>query len=257
MFLCLSQPSPMWNWLMATHDIPKELVLLYIVFLNDPLYIQWDQFITVQITFPIKYNLVTLNDILVFKRLCMNLLNIVILWILKVVLGGHPVRLRTIWTIFKSKLSKGTIHKKVILWFQLSVASPSRIYLNLFINALVIYLLLGYRWWWWKDSQSVYQLFLACSNPILYIYWIRQLTHPDVPTLMSLSFLLGSCFKWIFIFLCWKHLRICVRNFGYILCNLIPLSTPTQKKRTPINTIKLLFNKLKNQDKKFAFIQLH
>ena len=38
-FLCLSQPSPMWNWLMETRDMPKELGLFYVNLLSVLLYI--------------------------------------------------------------------------------------------------------------------------------------------------------------------------------------------------------------------------
>ena len=47
-----------------------------------------------------------LKFMLVFKRLRMKLLNIVTLFTLKVVLGYHINRIKTILTIFKSKISK-------------------------------------------------------------------------------------------------------------------------------------------------------
>ena len=94
---------------MEKRDMPKELGLFYVVFLTAPLYIQWDQFTTVQVTLPITYNQVPLNFMLVFKFLRLNLLNIVIFGNLDVIIGGHPTRLRKIWTIFKLRLSKSTL----------------------------------------------------------------------------------------------------------------------------------------------------
>ena len=46
---------------------------------------------------------------LAFKRLSLNLLNIVNLLTLKVILGDHPNRLKTISTLFKSKLSNSNL----------------------------------------------------------------------------------------------------------------------------------------------------
>ena len=50
-FLCLSQPRPLWNWLMETWDTPKELGYFF-PFLKFSLYIQWDQFNIFQVTLP-------------------------------------------------------------------------------------------------------------------------------------------------------------------------------------------------------------
>ena len=69
---------------METLDIPKELGLFYVTFLNVPLYIQWDQFIIFQVTLPTPYQQVPSNFMLAFKRLCLNLLNIVYFLNLKV-----------------------------------------------------------------------------------------------------------------------------------------------------------------------------
>ena len=41
-FTCLSQSSPLRNWLMGNRDMPKELGLFYVVFLTVPLYTQWE-----------------------------------------------------------------------------------------------------------------------------------------------------------------------------------------------------------------------
>ena len=105
-FLCLSQPMPLWNWLMETQDIPKELGLFYVSFLTFQLYIQLDQFIFVQVTLSTLYHQVPSNFILGFKMLHLNLLNIVNLLTLKIILGDHHTRLKTILTIFNSKLSR-------------------------------------------------------------------------------------------------------------------------------------------------------
>ena len=55
-FLCLYQPIPFWNWLMETRDMPKKLGLFYVDLLSVTLYIQWEQFIIVQVTIPTPYN---------------------------------------------------------------------------------------------------------------------------------------------------------------------------------------------------------
>ena len=66
-FLCLSPPRPLWNWLIKTRDMPKELGLFYVVFLTVRLYIQLDQFIIVQVTLPTLYHQVPSSFILVLK----------------------------------------------------------------------------------------------------------------------------------------------------------------------------------------------
>ena len=89
-FLCLFWTKPMWNWLIKTRDMPKELALFYDVFQTVPLYILWYQFITVHVSLPIPSRWLPLNFMLVFKSLYLNLLNIVVLCNLKVVFGCHP-----------------------------------------------------------------------------------------------------------------------------------------------------------------------
>ena len=51
-FLCSPKPRPLWNWITETRYMPNELRLLNLIFLTVPLYIQWDQFIIVQVTLP-------------------------------------------------------------------------------------------------------------------------------------------------------------------------------------------------------------
>ena len=102
-FLCLYQPRPLWNWIMETRYIPKELGLCYVALLTVWLYIQLDQFIIVQVTLPTLYNKVPSNFILVSKRLHLNLFNNVTLLTLKVVLGDRNTRPTKILTIFNSK----------------------------------------------------------------------------------------------------------------------------------------------------------
>ena len=77
--------------------MPKELGLFDVTFLTVSLYIQWDQFIIVQVALPTPSNKVPSNVILDFKRLRMNLLNIVTLLKLKSVLGDHPTSLKKYW----------------------------------------------------------------------------------------------------------------------------------------------------------------
>ena len=120
-FLCLPQPRPLWNWLMETRDMPKELGLFYASFLIVTLFIQWDQFIIFLVTLPTPSHQVPWNFMLSFKRLCLNLLNIVNLLIFKVVLNNYLNRLKTVSTIFKSKFSNSTVRETGILFSQLSM----------------------------------------------------------------------------------------------------------------------------------------
>ena len=66
--------------------MPKELGLFYVALPTVKLYIQWDQFIIVQITLPTPSHHVPSNVMFDFKLLRMSLSNIVILLTLKVVL---------------------------------------------------------------------------------------------------------------------------------------------------------------------------
>ena len=118
-FLCFSQTRPLQKWLMETRYMTKELGFLYFAFLTVPLYIQWYQFIIVQVTLTTPSHQIPSNFTMDFKRLHLNLLNIVTLLTLRVVLGYHPTRLKTILTIFKSKLSNSTFTKTGILLSQL------------------------------------------------------------------------------------------------------------------------------------------
>ena len=137
-FLCLSQLKPLWNWLMETRDIPKELGLLYIASLTIKLYIQWDQFNIVQVTLPTPSHKVPSNFMLVLKLLHLTLLNIVTLLNLKVVLGDHHTRLTTILTILNLKLSRSILTEKRILLSQLPVEFQNKLSLNLLISVLVM-----------------------------------------------------------------------------------------------------------------------
>ena len=141
-FLCLYQPRSLWNWIMETRDMPKELGLFYITFLTVILYIQWDQFIIVQVTLPTPSHQVPSDFLLGFKRLRLNLLNVVTLLTLRVVLGDPPTRLKTNLNIFKSKFSNSTLTETVILLSQLSGTYQNKIYLRLFISVFITSLLL-------------------------------------------------------------------------------------------------------------------
>ena len=121
----------------------KELGLSYIDFLIVPLFIHWDQFIIVQVALPTPYHEVPSNSMLVFKRLPLNLLNIVIFFNPGIVIGYHPTGLKKISAIFKLKLSESNLTETGILLSQMSVRFQNKIFLRLFIRFLVVYLLLG------------------------------------------------------------------------------------------------------------------
>ena len=115
---------------METRDMLKELGLLYVAFLTVRLYTQLDPFIIVQVTLPTLYHQVPSSLILVLKRLHLNLLNIVTLLALKVVLGDHPTRLATIFTIFNLKFSRSILTETRILLSQLSVDFQNKLSLK-------------------------------------------------------------------------------------------------------------------------------
>ena len=103
---------PLWNWLMETQDMPKELRLFYFAFLTVWLYILLKQFIIFQVNLPTLYHQVPSSFILVFKRLLLKFLNILTLLTLMVVLIDHPTRLATILTIFNSDISRTIFTEK-------------------------------------------------------------------------------------------------------------------------------------------------
>ena len=70
--------------------------VFYVVLLTFLLYVQWGQFIIFQVTLPTLYHWVPSNFMLVFIRLHLIILNIVNLLALKIVIGDHPTRLKTI-----------------------------------------------------------------------------------------------------------------------------------------------------------------
>ena len=139
-FLCLYQPRPLRNWLTETRCMPKQLGLFYVAFLTVQLFIQLDQYIIVQVTLPKLYHQVPSSFILVFKRLHLNILNIVTLLTLKIIPGDHHTRLATILTIFNSKFSRSILTETIILLSELSVDFQKQLSLNLFISVLVVFL---------------------------------------------------------------------------------------------------------------------
>ena len=142
-FLCLSPPRPLWNWIMETQDITKLLGLFYVAFLTVQLYIQFGQFIIVQVTLPTLYNQAPSSFILFVKSLHLKLLNILTLLTLKVVLVDHSTRVAKFLTIFTSKLSRSILTEKIISLSKLSVDFQNKLSLNLFISVLVMSLSLG------------------------------------------------------------------------------------------------------------------
>ena len=118
---------------METRDMPNKLGFFYVAFLTVPLYIQLYQFIIFQVTLPILSHQVPSNFMLDFKRLHLNLLNIVTLLTLKVVLGDHHTRLKTIFNIFKYKFVKVNPHRDSNIFFP-TVCGNSKQNLSKFIH---------------------------------------------------------------------------------------------------------------------------
>ena len=113
---------------MITRDMHKEMGLFYIVFLTVTLYIQWDQFIIVQVTLTTPSHQVPSNFRLDFKILHLNLLKNVTLLTLKIILGDHPARFKIIMTIFKYKWLNSNLKETRILLSQLSMPYQKKIY---------------------------------------------------------------------------------------------------------------------------------
>ena len=74
-----------------TWETTKEFGLFYVAFLTVPLFIQRYQFIIVKVNLPTPSNHVPSDFMLDFKRLRLNILEIVTLLTLKVILGDYCV----------------------------------------------------------------------------------------------------------------------------------------------------------------------
>ena len=160
----------------------------------------------------------------VFKRLHLKLLNIVILCIFKMVLGGHFIWPRTIWTIFILRLSKSTLTETKILWFQLSAVSWNIIFIKLSINVVVMHPFPDYDKSQRKGSLKACQKTYPTGNiPDLFFSWLQQLKLPEVPIMTSQSFPLGSCFKWIFHF---SMLKVYMYLLQLLCLYVLPLHNP-------------------------------
>ena len=70
------------------------------------------------------------NFMFAFKRLLLNLLNMVTLLIHKVFLGYHPTRIKKILTVLKYKLSKLTLTETRILMSQFYVYLQNKMFLR-------------------------------------------------------------------------------------------------------------------------------
>ena len=158
----------MWNLLMETWGITKKLGLFYVIFLTVPLYIQWYQFVIVQVTLPILFNRVISNFILFIKSLHLNILNIMILYTLKVVLVYHPTRLEKQSTIFKSTFSKSTLKETNILWFQLYMASHMES-LTVYLSVLTRLILITIKVIMKGLTENTPDLY----EPALFFFWTR------------------------------------------------------------------------------------
>ena len=129
----------MLNSLISTREIPNALGIFFVVFLVATLYIHWDQFISVHVSISIPSHWVTFNVVLVFKRLNLNLLNILILLTLKVVLGSHPYQTQNNLKYFKTEVVK--VFPKINIYIVVpTICSLSKtISLRIFIKILIIY----------------------------------------------------------------------------------------------------------------------
>ena len=208
---------------METRYMPKELGLFCVIFLTDPLYIQWIQIIIVLVTLPITCHWVPLNLMWVLKRLHMNLLKIVIFLTLKIVLGYNPTGLKKIQTISKSKVFKfkPQINRNIVVPNVFALSKKNLYQLthqrfgNVSITRLRIMVSIGL-------VKGIPKISTTYNNHALFFYLLMQLRLPEFLTQMSQSLPLGSRFKWILQFSMlnnqWIYLQIC----GYMFCHFIP-----------------------------------
>ena len=214
---------------METRDMHKELVLFYVTYLNVPLYIQWDQFIIVQVTLPTPSHQVPSNYILDWKRFSLNLLNVVTLLTLKVILRDHPTRLKKYW-LYSNRNCQ---------------SQPSKIQEYCCPNCLCTIKT--------KLSQLIYQRFGRIYNSRLkrisrkvimevlpkilpdlgkpcYICLLNKATKINRVTTPDVSkFAPGFMLRMDFFFQCWNHPWIYIDSCGYILCYFMPLCIYIQK----------------------------
>ena len=178
----------MWNWLMKTRDMPKELGLFYVVFLTVQLLIRWDQFNFLQVTLPTTSNQVPSNFMLVFKRLHLNLLKIVTLLTLKIVLGYHHTKLTAILTIFTS--DPKPILPKPTLWFQLSW-----VYL-IIVPLIMVMLKLPLQSFWLSLTMNKFQIHTPIrSNQLMMMKWIIS-WNSSIQNMIKIFWMSTSrCFK--------------------------------------------------------------
>ena len=137
----LSQPRPLRKSLMEKRDIHKELGSFYVTFLTFTLYIQWDQFIIVQVILPTPPNKVPSNLMLDSTRLHLNILNIVTLFTLKVVLGDQSTRLNKNLNYIQIETVKVNPHRDKNIFVPTIYAISKQISLSLLIRVLIMSLL--------------------------------------------------------------------------------------------------------------------
>ena len=137
-FLCLSPPRPLWNLLMETRDMPKELGLLYVDLLTGRLYIQLDQFIIVQVILPTLYHQMPSIFILVFKVYIWTSWTLWLCWTSESLLDITLPHLQQSWLSSTRNLSRSILRETRILLSQLSVDFKKKLFLNLFIGILVM-----------------------------------------------------------------------------------------------------------------------
>ena len=99
----------------------QGIVIIVCRFTKCSIIIHLDQFIIVHFTLTTPSHKVPSNFMLDFKRLCLDLFNIVTLVTFKVVFGYYPTRINTIFSMFKYILSWSTLKETEILFYQLSV----------------------------------------------------------------------------------------------------------------------------------------
>ena len=208
----------------------KELVLFYVFLPTGTLYIRWDQFIIVHVILPIPYNYVPSKFMLVFKRLHLDILDNVTLFTLRVVLGYHPTRLKTIQTILESKFFKFNPKRNRNIFVptvcELSKQTLSQLICHCFGHVSITRL----RRMAIKGLMEGLPTNLPDLEQPCHICLLTKATKiPRGTPFMYQNLPLDSCSKWILSFSMLKASVDLPRLFVYMLCSFIHLWIFIQK----------------------------
>ena len=177
---------------------------------------------------------------MVFKRLYLNLVNIVTLLTLKSSLKDHPTRFKSLVYLqikivrFNPQRNSNIYVPTVCDLLKQSIYQP----IHQRFGLVSISRLNGWQdKYSWRISQKIS---LTWNNHALFVSWPRQLKFSEAQPLIPQFFLLGSCFRCIFRFKCWKYPFNCLEFCGYIFCYFTPLWISIKNQTPPLDIQNLL-----------------